>query len=71
VVHDDEFAPLLATRAEPRIRAWTDADPCLRPAVGLDEPDRPGPTRTLDALARRHADGPTPTRPPRSGGRSS
>ncbi|MDQ1461231.1 MAG: hypothetical protein QOI08_2715 [Actinomycetota bacterium] len=57
VVHDAEFASLLAGRNEPRIFAWTD-DADARPN------DAPA---TLDDLAARHAGGPQLPRPEHAG----
>jgi len=55
LVHDAEFEELVSGAAHAtRFLSWTD-DP------------NPGPIRTLDDLAERHADGPRLARPPRDG----
>jgi acyl-CoA synthetase (AMP-forming)/AMP-acid ligase II len=57
LVHDDEFGALAdIAKVEPRLLAWTDASSSTEPA-----------TRTLDDLARRHAEGPRLARPAREG----
>jgi acyl-CoA synthetase (AMP-forming)/AMP-acid ligase II len=57
LVHDDEFGALAdIAKVEPRLLAWTNASSSTEPA-----------TRTLDDLARRHAEGPRLGRPAREG----
>jgi len=57
LVHDDEFGALAdAAGVEPRLLAWSDDTTAIAHA-----------TRTLDDLARRHANGPRLPRPERDG----
>ena len=57
LVHDDEFGALAATAGvEARLVAWSDE------TISIEHP-----TRTLDDLARRHANGPRLQRPKRDG----
>jgi fatty-acyl-CoA synthase len=56
LVHDEEFTTGIGDATIPRLLAWSDT-PTTRITT----------TRTLDDLARRHADGPPLTRPPRDG----
>ncbi len=58
LVHDDEFAPLVAEAGvEHRLRAWVDDTDPTRAA------SRPNDARTIDDLAARHAHGPHLNRP--------